>query len=496
MIELPIIRHLSIRVTKSVVAVALVSVLLPSCAVGPDYSEPALEVPEHFSSELGGGLVSGAIELREWWRTLGDSTLDSLIQRALQNNLDLEESLSRIQEARARRGVARTDLLPRFDATGDYQRNQLSKETALGPVSPRSSSEFFAGVEASWELDIWGRNRRLVESATADVQASVEEARAVLILVLAETALSYVELRSLQERLRIARSNVDLQQQTVELTESKFAANLVSKLDVAQARSSHARAQSTVPTLEAAAQAVRNRLSVLLGLYPGELEAELSNVVPIPVPPASIAVGVPANIVRQRPDIRRAERQLAAQTARIGVARGDLYPRLTLSGTLGFGAENASDLFSGDASLFGLGPSVVWNLFDRGRIHSNISAEEARATTALLDYRRTVLLAVEEIENAMASFSKEQISRDSLVVAVEEARDAVRLSRDQYRLGLVSFQSVIDTQTQLFVLEDRLAAKEALITTELIVLFTALGGGWESRDVTLEPAESTDRERP
>ncbi len=463
---------------------------LASCKVGPDYVQPTASAPDGFTAEFERGLNAGPADFREWWKMFGDPVLDSLILRGLENNLDIKESLHRVQEARALRGIARTDLLPTLDATGSFSRIESSEETAAGPISSRVSNLHSVALDTSWEIDLWGRNQRRVEAAQADLDASVEDTRDVLVTVLAEIASNYVDLRSAQERLRIARGNVKLQEKTLELTQNQFDANLVSQLDVAQAKSNLASTRSAVPPLEAGARAARNRLAILLGLFPGELEQELLVQAPIPVPPAEIAVGIPANVVRQRPDVRRTERQLAAQTARIGVATADLYPRLTLAGSIGYEAEHADDLFSGGATAFRFGPSFSWNLFDRSRIRNAIRAEDARTEQALVRYERAILRALEEVENAMTRFVRNQMSRDELQLAVDNARTAVELSRDQYRQGITSFQSVIDTQSRLFQLEDTLSITHANITTDLIALYKALGGGWGSRDMVMKEVDT------
>jgi multidrug efflux system outer membrane protein len=322
---------------------------------------------------------------------------------------------------------------------------------------------------------------------------SIEDARDVLVTVLAETALNYVELRNGQERVRIARANIELQARTLELTENQFRAGLVSQLDVAQARTNLESSRATLPPLEAGQREARNRLAVILGVFPGTLDAELEAVRPIPAPSIDVAVGVPADLLRRRPDIRRAERALAAQTARIGLAEADLYPRFALFGSIGLEAEDASDLLRPGAATFGFGPSVSWNIFDRGRVRRNIAVQNARQEQALIQYERAVLTALEEVENSMTRFVRDQVRRDSLERAVVDSRRSVELSREQYRRGLVGFQSVLDTQRRLFELEDDLALTSASIASDLIRLYKALGGGWES---ILAPLHTAKESRP
>jgi len=308
---------------------------------------------------------------------------------------------------------------------------------------------------------------------------------------MAEVALNYVELRTFQERLRIARGNVVLQEQTLQLTQSQFDANLVSKLDVSQARSNLESTRSTVPTLIAGLHSIENRISVLLGVFPGELGEELRKLSSIPTPPAEVMVGVPTDVIRQRADIRAAERELAAQTTRVGVATADIYSRLTLSGNIGFQAASSGDLLSSAARTGQFGPTLVWNLFDREKLKDQISVEDARVGQSLARYEQTVLVAFEEIENAMIQFQQEQVRVNHLRLAVVDARTAVELSRDRYRQGLTDFQSVIDTQSRLFQLEDTLVLSNGTISTSLIRVYKSLGGGWESRDIVMNEQSSS-----
>jgi NodT family efflux transporter outer membrane factor (OMF) lipoprotein len=462
------------------------ALVLNGCSVGPSYSRPELQLPSEFQTQLDEAAKEESTDLAEWWSAFDDDQLNTLIDRAVKRNLDIKEALFRVQESRALRGIASTTLLPTIDSSGSYSRSESSTKLTSSTTTPRvTTNNYSLGIDASWEVDLWGRNRRGVEAADADLDASIENTRDVLVTVMAEIALNYIELRTFQERLRIARANVVLQEQTLDITENKFKANLVSKLDVSQARSNLESTRSAVPTLISGLRGIENRIAVLLGLFPGELQEELAAVVSIPTPPSEIMIGIPADIVRQRADIRAAERELAGQTARVGVATADLYPRLTLTGNIGFQAASTSDLFTSGARASQFGPSLVWNLFDRKRLKNQIKAEDARVDQSLARYERTVLVAFEEVENAMIEFQQEQKRTSHLVIAVADARTAVDLSRDRYQQGLTDFQSVIDTQTRLFQLEDSLAISQGSISTALIRLYKSLGGGWESRDIVM-----------
>jgi NodT family efflux transporter outer membrane factor (OMF) lipoprotein len=386
--------------------------------------------------------------------------------------------LARVREARARRGIAAADQLPVIDARAGFERHGDSANVPFADVLPLAN-EYSAGFDASWELDLWGRVRRDVEAADADLAATEEEARDVALLLAAETARTYVELRSFQQRAAIARRHVGLQEETLALARARNDAGLVGGRDVAQAATLVELTRSRVPPLDLGVRVAEHRLAVLLGLAPGALAAELSEARPVPAVPATIAVGVPADLLRRRADVRRAERELAAATARIGVAQGDLFPRLTLNGSLGLAAEDAADLLQYDSRRFAFGPSLRWNLFDSGRIRQQVAVQDARAEQALVAWERAVLEAVEESERSMASLAREQERHQSLANASGEASRAVELARTDYESGLSDFQAVLDSERTRADVEDALAESDAAAATHAIALFKAIGGGVE-----------------
>lgn len=453
-----------------------------SCAaVGSDYqSPPESLVPAQWQERQQAGLSSTNADLAQWWQRLGDPVLDELIARSAQGSLDLREAMARLREARALRGVSAADRFPTVDATASYERRGESDNTPLGSFVP-DSGVYAVGFDATWELDVWGRVRRTVEAADADLAASIEDLRDVAVTVAAETAINYVELRAFQRRLAIARENVQRQQQTLDLVRGRFDAGLVGESDVAQARTNVESTRSRLPALEVGLRASQNRLAVLIGQAPGTLAELLDVVKPIPVPPLEVAVGMPADLLRRRADVRRSERQLAAEHARIGAAEGELYPQFSLNGNLGLAATEPGDLTDGASSLFGLGPSLRWNIFDAGRLRNRVSAQEARTEQAQLRWERTVLIALEEAENAMTAFVREQTRRGSLLEATSQAQRAVELARTQYREGLSDFQTVLVAERAVAELEDELSISESSIASDFVVLYKALGGGWEQR---------------
>jgi NodT family efflux transporter outer membrane factor (OMF) lipoprotein len=454
------------------------SALVLACAVGPDYQTPSRDVTAAWREEAGAVLVAQEPDLAAWWRTFDDPVLDELVERAARQGLDLREAFARVREARALRGVSAADYYPTVDGVASYERRDQSQNTAFGNFA-FDEDVYTVGFDAAWEIDLWGRVRRSVEAADADLAATIEDAHDVAVTVAAETALSYVDYRAFQTRLAIARNNVALQEETLQVVNSRFDAGLVDERDVAQARTNVESTRSRVPALEVGLRAAENRLSVLLGLAPGALAELLAETQPIPVPPVAIAVGVPADLLRRRADVRRAERVLAAETARIGVAEGDLYPRLALVGNLGLTSNDSGTLFESDSQFFGFGPSLRWNLFDGGRLRGRVKAQDARAEQALVRWERAVLVALEETENSMTSFVREQSRRESLIAAAEQARRAVELARTQYDEGPTDFQIVLISERALADLEDELALSEAAITGSAVRLYKALGGGAE-----------------
>ena len=469
------------RVTRPLVAsLALLLLLLAGCAtVGPDYVPPEVSASAKWTAELEGGLNAEQIDpqtLAHWWPTLNDPILSNLIERAVAGNLDLKEAQARVREARARRGISQADRFPTIEATGSASRKRSSEETGSG----ETRELYAAGFDASWELDLFGGIRRSVEAAEAELQASEEDLRDVLVTLLAEVALNYIEVRSFKTRLSIAEANLDAQEETHNLTQWRFQAGLTTQLDVEQAKSNLEQTRSHIPTLETGLEQAGNRLAVLLGEQPGFLKEALAEPKTIPVGALEVAVGVPADVLRRRPDVRKAERQLAAQTAQVGVATADLYPKFSLIGSIGLEALSLANLFSSAARTSAIGSNIGWTIFDTGRIRQNIKVQTALQEQALFQYEAAVLAALEEVENTLVAYADQQVRRRSLVEASQAARRAAALAQTQYSSGLIDFQVVLDAQRSLLSLQDQLASSDAEVTSNLITLYKALGGGWTS----------------
>ncbi|UCF41504.1 MAG: efflux transporter outer membrane subunit [Gemmatimonadota bacterium] len=459
-------------------------VLMQGCAVGPDYAEPEIAPPDAWHSAVAEEMSQPEPDISTWWDTLGDTVLTDLIRRAELANLDLKTAVARVREARAARGIAKGDFFPQITLDGTYSYFKLSENSlqgqavqeAGGTVEPQE--EWDVSLGAFWEIDLFGRIRRQNEAARAAFEASIEDFRDVLVSLFAEVAAGYVDVRTFEARLDFARRNAEAQRQTVRLTTDRFNAGLVSALDVSQARTNLASTEAEIPSLETSLNSALNRLAVLLGAPPGTLHAELSGGGAIPTAPDSVAVGLPAELLRRRPDVRRAERQLASQTALIGVAKADLYPSFSLGGVLSLVAGVFGDLGQSESVSWGLVPGVRWNLFSGGKIRSNIGVQEARTEQLLLQYEQAVLLALEEVESALVAYEKEKTRRDRLAEAVTAAERSVEIVRTQYLSGLVDFQRYVDSERALAAQQDLLAASEGRVVQNLIVLNRALGGGW------------------
>jgi len=454
--------------------------VLSGCVtVGPDYVQPETSVSTNWHTQIKGGIISeemGHRTLAAWWTILNDQELSSLIDRAMSGNLDLKKAQARLREARARRGVAKAGLFPTLDSTGSVTSSRSSKDTGTGKTSDLYSASFDAG----WELDIFGGLRRSVEAAGADLEASHEDLRDVLVSLLAEVALNYVEVRTYQTRISVAEENLKVQDETHQLSKWRYQAGLSDELAVQQARYNLESTRSQIPTLRTGLEEAMNRIAVLLGEQPGKVHEELKKPVPIPTAPLKVAVGVPADVLRRRPDVRRTERELAAQTARVGVATADLYPKLSLSGSIGPEALSLNGLFSSATKTVTGGSLITWPIFRGGAIRQNIEVQSALQEQALIQYEASVLTALEEVENTLAAYAEEQQRRQSLSVASEAARQAAELAQHKYEAGLTDFTVVLDAQRSLLSFQDQLAQSNGTVTSNLIKLYKALGGGWKS----------------
>jgi NodT family efflux transporter outer membrane factor (OMF) lipoprotein len=462
----------------AVAAVILLMSLLGCRTVGPNFQAPDIQAPETWHTELAGGLTVSQTQMTDpgaWWQVFDDPLLTRLIGQAADGNLDLKNAMARIEEARALYGIQQSADKVSLDGTGQISRRETSRETGTG----NATGYYRAGFDSAWELDLFGGIQRSKEAALAEVGARQAALEHVSVSLQAEVAFNYLELRTFQERLVAARANLKTQEETYQINLSRFNAGLIGELPVYQSKYILEQTRSQIPMLHDGLGRAANRLAVLVGDSPGALHDILAQTHPIPCAPMTVAMDIPANTLRQRPDIRQAEQALARETALVGAATAELYPKFSLRGSFGLEALSFSNLFDADSRFWGIGPRVTWRLFDGDATRRNIEAQSARQEQALIHYQATLLAAREEIENAILAFAKEQLRRDSLIQARDAARIADRIARDQYQAGLVDFSNVLDAQRSLLSFEDQLARSRGAVSTHLVGLFKALGGGWQ-----------------
>lgn len=469
--------------------IATLALALTACiSVGPDYAPPALETPSQWNAAAGLPAAAASpapVALAEWWRQFDDPVLDGLVTEALANNLDLASAQAKLREARARRDFTRGQLGPDLAASGAFSRNRASAKTDSG-----ATRELYrAGFDASWEIDIFGGLRRELEAAKADFEASAETLRDTRVSLVAEVVLNYVELCAAERRLALAEAGLATRRETHQLADWREQAGLASQLDVAQALTDLESVGATLPTLRTAVVEAQNRLAVLLGHAPGtfpllhESQHQNASLTEIPVAAEAVAIGIPAETLRQRPDVRASERRLAAQTARLGVAEAARYPRFELSGSIGLEALTFSALGNHEAATHSLLGSITAPIFESGRISANIAIQDALLEQAELDYRAAVLTALEDVENALVSVSNTKERHARLWAATAAARTTFEIAEQRYATGLIDFLAVLDSQRTLLGLEDQLASSRLELAQAQIQLYKALGGGW-SPDAT------------
>jgi NodT family efflux transporter outer membrane factor (OMF) lipoprotein len=419
-------------------------------------------------------------DLSHWWQVFNDPVLSDLVEKALRSSPDLRSAQARLREARARRNVAAAGLYPSVTGSATASRNKSSKESGSGATR----NAFSAGFDASWELDVFGGTRRSIEAAEADLESTQASLHDTQVSLAAEVALNYVELCAFQTRLGIARDNLATQAETLQLTNWRAQAGLVSSQDVEQARTNYEQTRAQIPSLETGLAQSENSLAILLGEPPGSLHDQLAPAGELPKAPASIAVGIPADTLRQRPDVRAAERRLAAETARVGVAEAARYPSFNLAGSIGLDALTLGGLGNSGAGAYSLLAGISAPIFDAGRLRNQVEIQDAVREQAQVAYEQTVLTALGDVENALAALARSREREQALTSAADAARNAALLARNQYSAGLIDFQSLLDTERSVLSVEDSLASTQADGISALIRLYKALGGGWSPQTET------------
>jgi len=460
---------------RTAASVSLLLTLMLGCrAVGPDYRVPEPAPPAAPLPQAIEGTAIDCSEVAAWWAVFNDPVLTQLVDRALCANRTIQGGIASVREARARLGISRAGLLPEVDAGGAYRRFRNSDNAG----APGEGDFYTAGFDASWELDLFGRRRRAIEAAQSEFEANVATLEQIWVSVAAETARVYTQLQTVRQRLAVAHTNLAVQADTLDLVESRAKAGISDALAVEQARYNLERTRATIPGLLSEEEAALNALAVLTGTMPGELDAALTAAAPIPTAAPRVVVGIPADLLRRRPDVRAAERRLAAQTARIGVAEADRYPTFRLTGSVGLESLEEGSFLESGSRFFGISPSVVWPIFRAGSIRANIEVQHALQEQALAAYEQTVLEAVRELRDALAAYGREFARCEALRNAAQAARDAVALAQNQYTNGLADFNAVLDAQRSLLSFEEAVTISEGAITDHLIRVYKALGGGW------------------
>lgn len=489
---------------------ASVLLLLAGCTVGPNFESPSPWSPDSWFRSTRTERATKPISLPvaepvdvEWWAIFKDPELTSLMHRVADANLDVRTADLRLAEARAQRGVTAAALLPTVNGNGSYTREQVSKNGVIGLIGGGGSQAtqsnglggrqsgfqnssgigafdlFQAGFDASWELDLWGKVRRQVESASAQVDSTTEARRNTLLTSLAELARNYIQLRGLQESERIVRSNLATAEQAVHLTDERVRGGLATDLDLANARAQLEGTAANLPQLEAQELQVINAISFLLGAAPGAMAAELETRKPLPPIPPTVPIGLPSELASRRPDIRQADAQLHAATADIGVAEANFFPSVTLSGSVALQATQFSRVFEANALTYGLGPSISIPIFEGGRLTRTLELRKDQAKEAALNYQKTVLQAFHDVDNALIGYRADQLRRDRFIAQSTQSRRALQIANERYRNGLSDFLEVLTAQRTLLQSDQDQATATTTVSTDLITLYKALGGGWQ-----------------
>ena len=473
------------------VAAAIVAgAIAAGCGVKHAYVAPTPSVPAAWNGIAPRPAEGGEEALAAWWSAFGDPQLTSFVTRAVAGNLDVRNALSRVREARASMRATRGALQPSVDASASARVSGTGNQAVAGASAPGATAGFDGisrtyslGLDASWELDLFGGIQSGVDAAAATADARAADLQDVLVSLAAEVALDYIDVRSAQQRLEIARSNVGLQEQTLDLTRLRQQAGLGTDLEVQQALSSVETTRAQIASLEAGVERAVHALSVLLGQAPRALAEELAAPGPIPSAPLSVAVGVPADAIRRRPDVRGAERQLAAQAAQVNVARADLYPTFRLAGSIGLESLSIAKVLLPGANFWSASPSASTRLFNRRQLRENLVVQGERQTQAAVTYELRVLGALQDVEDSLTSLTQEDVRRGHLSAAADAAQQAADLSLQLYTAGLRDFRDVLDNQRSLLTLQDSLVTSTASVSTDLVRLYKALGGGWSTESL-------------
>jgi NodT family efflux transporter outer membrane factor (OMF) lipoprotein len=474
--------------------ILLISLVLFTCGcamVGPDYTRPDTSVLPRWSQTDQKRVTEAPADYRAWWRVFNDPVLDRLVESAYRQNLTLRVAGVRVLEARAQLGITVGQLYPQSQqALGSFQWNHVSPYNPLNLTQTQVNyAQDEIGATASWEIDFWGKFRRAIQSADAVLLASVADYDNTLVSLTADVATNYISVRTLEKRIAIARENVETQRESLKIAEARFLWGTVSERDVAQAKTVLADTQASVPALQSQLEQTKHALSILLGLPPGDLTEMLAGPAAIPGPPPQIAVGIPADLLRRRPDVKEAEYTAMAQAAQIGVARAQLFPAFSLDGTFTFMSttlpgSKLSDMLLWAGRNYTVGPAFQWNLLNYGRLVNNVRVQDARLQELLITYQNTVLKAQQEVEDGLVAFLRAQERAELLALSTASAKRSLDLAVEQYRGGITDFTTVLVSEQSLLSEQDNFVATLGTISSSLVGIYRALGGGWQIREGT------------
>jgi NodT family efflux transporter outer membrane factor (OMF) lipoprotein len=488
---------LSHRRRCAAVVLAPALLLVTGCMIGPDFSRPKVAVSDKWLESGDQRVSTGSATYRNWWTAFNDPVLDRLVEQAYRDNLSLRQAGVRVLQARAQLGIAIGEVFPQTQqAVGSaqyFRTSDRSESAAVAVGSGAGGNSVFkfwqaqVGVQASWELDFWGRIRRNIQAADATFLATLADYDSTLVTLTADVANNYIALRTAEERIRIAKENADAQDGILKITDVRFKYGTATQRDVEQARTSLLTTQASIPPLETEQRQAQDALNVLLGMPPRDLSDVLVGASGIPASPPQVIVGIPADLLRRRPDVRSAELQAAAQSAQIGVAKGDLLPVFSLNGSLVFvstdlGRFKLSDMFRWGARSIQAGPSVQWNILNYGQITNNVRVQDASFQALLIAYQNAVISAQRDVEDNVIAFLRAQDRAELLAQSVTSAKTALDLAVLQYREGVTDFTTVLTAQNAVLAQQDSLASTLGNISTSLVGIYRALGGGWEIRE--------------
>lgn len=456
----------------------LILIFLTGCAVGPHYQTPEVALPTSYYEPHDKKEIDLS-ELKEWWTAFHDPLLNALIHEALSQNLDLKIAIEKIHQVRAEYQIETAELYPKIDLTAEQKRTRISQNLFDSSfLGPPMQNFYKVGFDASWEIDIFGKQRRAKEGAYYTYEAEVESARDIYITLLSEIAATYIQVRGFQQKIALSKRDIYIQKELLELAEVRFVAGLDSELSPQEIEVNLEESQALLPTLETSYRQSLHRLAVLLGKTPESLHGDFSEQQAIPINTSPIPVGLPSDLLRRRPDIRKAERLLAAATANVGEAIADLFPRFSLLGSFGFESNKTHNWFKAKSHSWSLGPNIDWPIIYFGRIRSNIRAQNAKQEQALLNYEQTILTSLEDVENSLVAYYKEEERTHRYEKQVKASRRTYELTRDKYLSGLVSFSILLDADSALVFAENNLVDSQQSLSTHLVALYKSLGGDW------------------